>query len=248
MKKVTNDTGLNIPDTSKKSMASNKSVSSGSANKISEGVPDYQLGNLFQGKSVALGSQNKNLNAKKLDINFDNDDFFNSFEPVSSAPKPKKIEISKPKESTEQKDSTNQFDVSSWTFDSKKGEVGGGASETTGAKKASSSQGGAADDDVQARYEQLVKSGATAISSDMLFGREEEKKQPASQGGRWSQPAVAASLQAMGENASAAIGTAMSRSSLGSKYYFYLDFIRSLIPYSFSRRGKQQFARIQRRP
>ena len=35
----------------------------------------------------------------------------------------------------------------------------------------------------------------------MLFGREEQMqiKQPTSQGGRWSQPAVAASLQAMGE-------------------------------------------------
>lgn len=30
--------------------------------------------------------------------------------------------------------------------------------------------------DVQARYEQLVKSGATAISSDMLFGRDPEPK------------------------------------------------------------------------
>lgn len=41
-------------------------------------------------------------------------------------------------------------------------------------KNASGSQGAAAlDDDVQARYEQLMKSGATAISSDMLFGREE---------------------------------------------------------------------------
>jgi len=33
------------------------------------------------------------------------------------------------------------------------------------------------EDDVQARYEALVKSGATAISSDMLFGREEQEKQ-----------------------------------------------------------------------
>ena len=32
----------------------------------------------------AVGKQNqevKTLNAKKLDVNFDNDDFFNSFEP-----------------------------------------------------------------------------------------------------------------------------------------------------------------------
>lgn len=55
-----------------------------------------------------------------------------------------------------------------------------------GKKNASASQGGDQEDDVQARYEQLVKSGATAISSDMLFGREEQVKQPSSQGGRWS--------------------------------------------------------------
>lgn len=149
-------------------------MSSGSANKISEGVPDYQLGNLFQPKSVALGTQSKNLNAKKLDINFDADDFFNSFEPVSTAPKPKKIEISKPKESTEQKEATNQFDASSWSFDAKKEEGVAGVSKPGGAKNASTSQGGALEDDVQARYDQLVKSGATAISSDMLFGREEQ--------------------------------------------------------------------------
>ena len=35
-------------------------------------------------------------------------------------------------------------------------------------------QKSAEDMDVQARYDQLVKSGATAISSDMLFGREAE--------------------------------------------------------------------------
>ena len=35
-------------------------------------------------------------------------------------------------------------------------------------------QKSAEDMDVQARYDNLVKSGATAISSDMLFGREAE--------------------------------------------------------------------------
>ena len=111
MKKVTNattaDPGLALPETGQKSATAVKSVSSGSAHKMSEGQPDYHLGNLFQGKSVVLGSQNTNLNAKKLDIHFDPDDFFNSFEPVSSA-KPKKIEISKPKESSDQqKDPVN---------------------------------------------------------------------------------------------------------------------------------------------
>ena len=28
----------------------------------------------------------KSLNAKKLDVNFDNDDFFNSFEPTTTKP------------------------------------------------------------------------------------------------------------------------------------------------------------------
>lgn len=50
------------------------------------------MGNLFQAKTVNLGAQNNNLNAKKLDINFDSDDFFNSFEPMNTAPKPKVIE------------------------------------------------------------------------------------------------------------------------------------------------------------
>lgn len=83
-------------------------------------------------------------------------------------------------------------------------------------KNTSASQQGDPEDDVQARYEQLVKSGATAISSDMLFGREEQMKQASNQGGRWSQPAVTASLQALGEKAQAAVGAAMSRSSVGS--------------------------------
>ena len=39
------------------------------------------------------------------------------------------------------------------------------------------------EESVQSRYEQLVKSGATAISSDMMFGKEEEQK---SKGGRRS--------------------------------------------------------------
>lgn len=38
--------------------------------------PNYNLGNLFQGNQ-----QKQSLNAKKLDINFDADDFFNQFDP-----------------------------------------------------------------------------------------------------------------------------------------------------------------------
>ena len=39
---------------------------------------DFGMGNHFQGKSVQL--VNNNLNAKKLDIDFDADDFFNQFD------------------------------------------------------------------------------------------------------------------------------------------------------------------------
>jgi len=46
------------------------------------------------------------------------------------------------------------------------------------------------DDDVQARYEQLVRSGAKAISSDMLFGNDHEiKSKTGGEAGRWSTPA-----------------------------------------------------------
>jgi len=63
---------------------------------------------------------------------------------------------------------------------------------------------------VQARYEQLVKSGATAISSDMLFG---ENNQPSKdkEGGRWSTPA--ASMTTFSEKISDHI---VARASFGS--------------------------------
>jgi hypothetical protein len=83
--------------------------------KIDHKEEDYQLGNLFQGKSVSLGSQNKNLNAKKLDINFDADDFFNSFEPMNTAPKQTKIESKK----DDPIKTENQFDAAAWSFEPK---------------------------------------------------------------------------------------------------------------------------------
>lgn len=43
-------------------------------------------------------------------------------------------------------------------------------------KMTTTSQGAVLEDDVQARYDNLMKSNATAISSDMLFGREEQAK------------------------------------------------------------------------
>ena len=104
-----------------------------------------------------------------------------------------------------------QFDPSNWAIGPNSGNAGANKNTTT------TSQGAALDDDVQARYDLLVKSGATAISSDMLFGREEQtrQQQQQSQGGRWSQPAVAETLQAMGERTQAAIANA--RNSMGSK-------------------------------
>jgi len=65
------------------------------------------------------------------------------------------------------------------------------------------------EDDVQARYEQLVKSGATAISSDMLFG-DDKPKESNGEGGRWSTPA---SLADLGEKLQDHL---QARSSIGS--------------------------------
>lgn len=71
----------------------------------------------------------------------------------------------------------DQFDPSQWTFGNNSNLPGAGVNRTNGTKNATtSSQGHTLDDDVQARYDLLVKSGATAISSDMLFGREEQAK------------------------------------------------------------------------
>jgi hypothetical protein len=61
---------------------------------------------------VSFGSKNSNLNAKKLDINFDNDDFFNSFEPIKPAPKVEKAEI-------KIDETANKFDAAAWSFESK---------------------------------------------------------------------------------------------------------------------------------
>jgi hypothetical protein len=72
------------------------------------------------------------------------------------------------------------------------------------------------DDDVQARYEALVKSGATAIGSEMLFGEEEKAKDS---NGRWSTPA---SLASFGEKLQ---DTLIARSSVGSKFIVDLYFL-----------------------
>jgi hypothetical protein len=66
------------------------------------------------------------------------------------------------------------------------------------------------DDDVQKRYEALVKSGATAIGSEMLFGQDEQPKDEGS-AGRWSTPA---SIVGFGGRLQDHL---ISRSSFGSK-------------------------------
>lgn len=70
-----------------------------SAPKQAEVDANYNLGNLFQGST---NTQQKNLNAKKLDINFDADDFFNQFDPetIKQEEKAKQIESEKLKKQT----------------------------------------------------------------------------------------------------------------------------------------------------
>jgi hypothetical protein len=76
-------------------------------------------------------------------------------------------------------------------------------------KKVSSSQINNDESDVQKRYEMLVKSGAKAISSEMLFGEETKQSQKKEQG-RWSTPV---SLQAIGDKIQDHI---IARTSIGS--------------------------------
>jgi len=73
--------------------ANGKSESNKSSKKITE-MQNDQFGNLFMGKSQG---KPVDLGAKKLDLNFDGDDFFNQFDPSAvkkevKKPEPKKIE------------------------------------------------------------------------------------------------------------------------------------------------------------
>ena len=43
---------------------------------------NYKLGEIFKGSNQ---SKTQVLNAKKIDIDFDNDDFFNQFDPIAIA-------------------------------------------------------------------------------------------------------------------------------------------------------------------
>lgn len=132
---------------------------------------DYNLGALFQGKN-SVGAGSANLNAKKLDINFDNDDFFNQFDPVNIAKQQEEAQREKERKQKEKEKKQKQMQAESEKASSQKG--------SQIAQQSSNNE-----EDVQAKYEQLMKSGATAISSDMLFG-EQPKQQ---EGGRWSTPA-----------------------------------------------------------
>jgi len=78
--------GLVINKLDSNNSSANKRVSVGSNVSQSKKLDDeFQLGNFFQGKTAAP----VNLNAKKLEIDFDGDDFFNSFDP-SAKPIPEK--------------------------------------------------------------------------------------------------------------------------------------------------------------
>lgn len=74
MKKSAIDVGEENKKSNSATLSKQSSVSKKSADN-DDG--DFSMGGFFQGKSVQLGGS-KNLNAKKLDIDFgDGDDFFN---------------------------------------------------------------------------------------------------------------------------------------------------------------------------
>ena len=108
------------------------------------------------------------MNAKKIDVaNFDADDFFNQFDPNH-------IATTKPAEKVAEPVALSHSVASEekkLTFDNNKS-----SSQSETVKKDDN-------DDVQARYEALMKSNVTAISSDMMFGREPK---PEKKEGRWS--------------------------------------------------------------
>ena len=69
------------------------------------------MGILFQGKPTILSSGPSNVKAKKLDIDFDNDDFFNQFDPSKQvAQKPESPKVEKVKE---QKKTVKEFKIES---------------------------------------------------------------------------------------------------------------------------------------
>lgn len=89
--------------------------------------------------------------------------------------------------------SATPIDDDQFDFFKDQGKPAAASAERTTSTETESKAAMGGEIDVQAKYEQLVKSGATAISSDMLFGEEEKK---ASQPDRWSTPAA---IQTIGE-------------------------------------------------
>jgi len=107
-----------------------------------------------------------------LDIDFDADDFFNQFdESKPKAPEPKKVE--KP---VEQKTTTAESEFV--LLEKPKPNEEKSKPESP--------------EDVSEKYEKLVKSGATQISSDMMFGTDGQQKQKSE---RWNSAQVMDSLE-----------------------------------------------------
>lgn len=61
-------------------------------------------------------------------------------------------------------------------------------------------------EDVQEKYKQLISSGATAISSEMMFGEEQSKQEA----GRWSTPSMVSFTEKLQDHLTVA------RASIGS--------------------------------
>ncbi|TNV78411.1 hypothetical protein FGO68_gene2700 [Halteria grandinella] len=160
------------------SLASNKSSSDG-------GIALFGLG------KQAAPAEVKTLNAKKLDINFDTDDFFNSFQPQQPSQQ-STLGGTAPSKSTKLQQVDDPFEIAPakaavtsskppMHFQGSSSDLDQQAKERLyqlGNKKAISSadvfgQQEQKSQEVQQRYQQLA--GAKAISSDMFFGR---KSQP----------------------------------------------------------------------
>jgi hypothetical protein len=128
-----------------------------------------------------------------LDINFDCEDFFNQFDPTTVAkPVAKKVESTPAPVIPDSGVGMMKFGNNVPIVEEK---PKNNLDEYNSKKQTYTTKLSNTDDDVQARYEALVKSGATAIGSEMLFGQDEQPKDEGS-AGRWSTPA---SLAGFGE-------------------------------------------------
>ena len=128
------------------------------------------------------------MNAKKLDIDFGSDDFFNTFSPATTAQKPdlnkpsnKLREVEDPftlgKPSTGLNANPLGFDLGSASTAKETGTLSDDQAKQRLAqlanRKAISSEDFKNDEpskEIQMRYQAMKASGATQISSDMMFG------------------------------------------------------------------------------